>query len=163
MSRLLGSELPQELVSSLSGNDIVAQRGKVVILLSVDERGWAHPAMFSYFEIVAGSRSVIHLAIGSRSASAANLRTNGRATLIFTDKGSNYYVKAQASLEKESLESVPSEAMFSLGVQQVSEDLEPAAPFLSGPTVLMPEQGEILTFTTNILAELKKAASPAES
>jgi hypothetical protein len=117
--------------------------------------------MFSYFEILAREASVVYLAIGNKSTTAANLRRNGKATLIFTDRGSNYYVKASAKLEKENLESVPSEAMFSLHVEQVSEDLEPAAPFLSGPTVRMPDHGDVLTFTGNIHAELKKFASMA--
>lgn len=158
MSRLMGNELPRDLVTRLSGENVSNHAGKVVVLLSVDEKGWAHPAMFSYYEIVATGASTLRLAIGGKSTSAANLKRNGKATIIFTEKDSNYYVKANAKLERESLETVPSEGMFALRVEQVSEDLEPQAPFLNGPMVGMPNEGEVVEFTRKILAELKRPA-----
>ncbi len=56
MSKLLGQTLNKELLVRLSGKDIGSQGGKAIIVVTVDEQGWAHPAVFSYYEIVAKVR-----------------------------------------------------------------------------------------------------------
>jgi hypothetical protein len=157
MSRIVGETIPQDLYHRLSGDEIAKQVGKVVVLLTTDEHGWAHPAMMSHFEVMARSPSLLYLAIGNKSRTYANLNRTGKATLIFTDSGGNYYVKTRVQMRREALEKCPSEALFALQVEQVLEDVEAAAPFVSGPTVSMPEGGEALAFTRTIFDELQRA------
>ena len=51
MSQLLGKELPPELLQRLSGAEIEAQEGKIIPIFTIDEDGWAHPALLSYYEV----------------------------------------------------------------------------------------------------------------
>ena len=45
MSQLLGKELPAALQQRLSGGDIEAHEGKIIPIFTIDEAGWAHPAL----------------------------------------------------------------------------------------------------------------------
>ena len=67
MSRLLGKMLTEELFDRLNGRDVGSRAGKAIVIVTVDEQGWPHPAMLSYTEVVAKDRSRIDLAIGKSS------------------------------------------------------------------------------------------------
>ena len=53
MSQLLGKELTPALLQRLSGAEIESHEGKIIPIFTIDEAGWAHPALLSYYEIVA--------------------------------------------------------------------------------------------------------------
>ena len=142
MSQLLGKELTEELFTRLKGDHVASKTGKAIVIVTVDERGWAHPAMLSYCEVVAKSRSRIDLAIGKTSTTAKNLRRTGKITFLITDIGMNYYVKGEAREVRESMEDVPFMSLFSVGVEQLSEDQEPDALITSGVTFQRPEKKE---------------------
>ena len=53
MSQLLGKELPAALQQRLSGGEVEDHEGKIIPIFTIDDAGWAHPALLSYYEIVA--------------------------------------------------------------------------------------------------------------
>ncbi len=143
MSRLLGKMLTEELFDRLNGRDVGSRAGKAIIIVTVDEQGWSHPAMLSYTEVVAKDRSRIDLAIGKSSTTAKNLRRTRKITLLVTDSGLNYYVKGVAREIRESMEAVSFMSLFRVEVEQLLEDLEPDALITSGVTFSRPEKKEV--------------------
>ena len=143
MSHLQGNELTEELLNHLKGEDISSKKGKAIVVVTVDDKGWAHPAMLSYFEVVAKDRVHIDLAIGKTSTSAKNLRRTGKITLLITDSGMNYYLKGQAREIRESMADVPFMSLFRVAIEQVLEDQEPDAMITSGVTFSRIEKKEI--------------------
>ncbi|MCZ6625547.1 MAG: pyridoxamine 5'-phosphate oxidase family protein [Deltaproteobacteria bacterium] len=143
MSRLLGKELTEELFNRLKGEDVASKMGKAIVLVTVDDKGWAHPAMLSYYEVVAKDRSRLDLAIGKTSTTAKNLRRTGKITLLITDSGINYYLKGNAREIKESMTGVPFMSLFRVQIEQLLEDQEPDAMITSGVTFSRPQKKEI--------------------
>jgi hypothetical protein len=153
MSQLLGNELTEELFKRLKGEDVTSKLGKAIIVVTVDEQAWPHPAMLSYYEVVAKGRSRIDLAIGKTSTTAKNLRRTGKISILLTDHGMNYYVKGQSQETKESIEGVPFMSLFSVKVEQLLEDQEPDALITSGVTFSRPQKKE----TTDIVEKIFQA------
>ena len=143
MSQLLGRELTEELFDRLKGDDVASKAGKAIVLVTVDETGWAHPAMLSYYEVVAKDRSRIDLAIGKTSTTAKNLRRTGKITLLITDSGANYYVKGSARAIRDSMDGVPFMSLFRVAVEHLLEDQEPDAVITSGVTFRRPQKKEV--------------------
>ena len=136
MSRDLGSELPEALLSLLDGHDLPARLGKAILISTVDAQGWAHPALLSYGEVVAVDARRLRLALYGSSGTYGNLRRSGRLTLCLIEQGIAYYLKAQA-VEQQSAELPPDLARFDATVERVlvdqaREDLEPSARITSG-------------------------------
>lgn len=147
MSQLLGKELTLELLNRLKGEDIASKMGKAIVIVTVDDQGWAHPAMLSYYEVVAKDRSRIDLAIGKASTTARNLKRTGKITLLITDSGMNYYLKGNVREIRESMEGVPFMSLFHVEMDQLLEDQEPDAAITSGVTFNRPQKkgvGEIV-------------------
>jgi hypothetical protein len=142
MSKFLGKVINEELLGRLSGKDIGSKEGKAIIVVTVDEQGWAHPAVFSYYEIVAKSEGQIDIAVGKTSTTGKNLRRTGKITLLVTDAGINYYIKGGAQETRESLGAVPFMSLFRVEVAQLLEDQEPGSPITSGLTFIRPEKTE---------------------
>lgn len=140
MSHRLGNELTPELFDRLKGEDIASQVGKAIVLVTIDERGWAHPAMLSYYEVVAKNRSAIDLAVGKTSTTAKNLRRTGKITLLVTDSGVNYYLKGNARELKESMDGVAFMSLFRVAMVELLEDQEPDAMITSGVTFSRPQK-----------------------
>ncbi|OGQ80897.1 MAG: hypothetical protein A3F90_19105 [Deltaproteobacteria bacterium RIFCSPLOWO2_12_FULL_60_19] len=143
MSQVLGQELTEELFARLKGDHVGSKKGKAIVIVTVDERGWAHPAMLSYYEVVAKSRSRIDLAVGKTSATAENLRRTGKITILITDSGINYYIKGEAREVRASMDAVAFMSLFCAQVEQLSEDQEPDALITSGVTFQRPEKKEV--------------------
>ena len=143
MSQLLGRELTEELFHRLKGDVVASKTGKAIVIVTVDELGWAHPAMLSYYEVVAKDRSRIDLAIGKTSTTAKNLRRTGKITLLITDSDVNYYVKGSAREIRDSMEGVPFMSLFRVAVEHLLEDLEPDAVITSGVTFQRPQKEEV--------------------
>lgn len=143
MSQLLGKELPEELFNRLKGEDVASKMGKAIVIVTVDETGWAHPAMLSYYEVVAKGRSRIDLAVAKSSTTAKNLRRTGKITLLITDSGMNYYLKGNTREIKESMAGVPFMSLFRVELAQLLEDQEPDAVITSGVTFTRPQKKEV--------------------
>jgi len=147
MSQVLGTKLTEELFHRLKGDAMASKTDKAIVVVTVDDAGWAHPAMLSYYEVVAKDRSTIDLAIGKTSTTAKNLRRTGKITLLITDTDMNYYVKGSARELRESLEDAPFMSLFRVAVERLLEDLEPDSVITSGVTFQRPEKkavGEIV-------------------
>jgi hypothetical protein len=156
MSQLLGSELTEELFHRLKGESIASKKDKAIVIVTVDEAGWAHPAMLSYHEVVAKDRSKIDLAIGKSSTTAKNLRRTGKITLMITDSDLNYYVKGNAEEIRESMDGVPFMSLFRVAVEHLLEDLEPDAVITSGVTFERPDKEEIGQLVDKIFQGIRR-------
>jgi len=157
MSQLIGKELTEELFGRLNGEDIETKTGKALVLVTVDDHAWPHPAMLSYHEVVAKSRSLIDLAIGKTSTTAKNLRRTQRITLLITDARINYYVKGTAHERGESMEGLTFMSLFRVAVDQVLEDQEPDATITSGVTFSRPAKKEVVEIIEKIFQGVRKA------
>ncbi len=156
MSQLLGKHLTEELFDRLKGENMNSKMGKAFVLVTVDDKGWAHPAMLSYYEVVAKDRSRIDLAIGKTSTTARNLRRTGKITLLITDSGMNYYVKGSAREIRESMEGVPFMSLYRVEIEQLLEDQEPDAAITSGVTFSRPEKREVSEMVEKIFQGVRR-------
>ena len=156
MSKLLGKVITEELLGRLSGKDIRSKEGKALIIVTVDEQGWAHPAVLSYFEIVAKSEDRIDIAVGKTSTTGKNLRRTGKITLLVTDAGVNYYIKGNAQETRQSLGAVPFMSLFRMEVVQLLEDQEPGALITSGLTFIRPEKTEFSEVSEKVFQAVRE-------
>ncbi|SRR5713226_2670929 len=156
MSQLLGKELNSELFERLKGEDISPKGDKAIVIVTVDERSWPHPAMLSYCEIVAKDRSRIDLAIGKTSTTAKNLRRTGKITLLVTDSGVNYYLKGTARELRESIAGVSFMSLFRVELDQLLEDQEPGAVITSGVTFSRPQEKEVIQMVERIFEAVRR-------
>lgn len=143
MSQFLGKELTEELFRRMDGKELSDKTGKAIVVVTVDEHGFAHPAMLSYYEVVAKNPKTIDLAIGKTSTSAKNLKRTGRITILITDSGVNFYIKGGAREIRESMAGVPFMSLFRVAVEQLLEDQEPDARITSGITFNRPGKKEV--------------------
>ncbi len=157
MSRLVGKEMPDELFALMNGQDV--QAGKVVVMATVDDKGWAHPAMASYYEMVAKTPHRIHLAVGRNSTTERNLVRTGAMTCVVTDAGVNYYLKGNARRTREQLADTMF-ALFQVELHTVLEDQDPGAAIVTGVRYEWNESGNagfMQTMLDKTLAELRAA------
>jgi hypothetical protein len=122
MSRFLGEGLPDGLVRALGIEQALARADRAIVLCTVDEHGWPHPAMVSSLELVARDARNIRLALDTGSRSTRNLRANGRLTLIVVEDATVYYIKGDALDRATSLVAAPLQAGFNLRIDSVLED-----------------------------------------
>lgn len=134
MSRLIGKQLTDALLARLNGDEIAAHEGKILPLCTVDERGWPHPALLSYYEVVAKNHTTIDMALWKGSSTAQHLRRSGKITLIITDKGINYYLKGSVKELQPEMTDAPVVSHFRITTEELVEDQEPNAVITSGPT-----------------------------
>ncbi|MGH7767733.1 MAG: pyridoxamine 5'-phosphate oxidase family protein [Candidatus Binatia bacterium] len=156
MSQVLGTKLTEELFHRLKGDATASKTDKAIVVVTVDDAAWAHPAMLSYFEVVAKDRATIDLAIGKTSTTAKNLRRTGKITFLITDTGMNYYVKGNARELRESMEDVPFMSLFRVAVEHLLEDLEPDSVITSGVTFQRPEKKEVGEIVEKIFHGVRK-------
>ena len=159
MSRVLGSELPPDLLARLSGADLESVASKVIQIFTVDASGWPHPALLSYFEVVAKGPTSIRLAAYATSTTSGNMRRAGRLTLAIIDERVAYYVKAHAVEIAPAMRSTEWNAAFDCRVEQVladeaNEEYEPGAYVASGVTYYNPQRASELKRARAVLSEL---------
>ena len=159
VSRSLGSELPSDLLVRLSGRELESVASKAIQIITVDPSGWPHPALLSYFEVVAPSATRIRLATYATSATSGNPRRAGKLTLIVIDERLAYYIKAHAVEIAPALRSAEWNAAFDCRIEQVladevNEEIEPGAYVASGVTYFNPRRAQELERARRLLAEL---------
>ncbi len=111
MSRSLGPALPPDLQKRLSQQDLPCLLGRALPLLTVDDRGWPHPMLCSYLELLAVSATMIRIAVGARSGAPRNLEARGVATLLVIERRASGTPLLSGDL-----------ARFELLVEEVLED-----------------------------------------
>jgi hypothetical protein len=132
MSRLVGKELTQALLERLNGRDVEAHEGKIIPIFTLDEFGWPHPALLSYYEVVAKNSTTIDIALWKNSSTARNLRQTNKVTFLITDKGVNYYLKGSVKELQTEIPGIPLQSRFRVTAEQLLEDQEPNAEITSG-------------------------------
>jgi Pyridoxamine 5'-phosphate oxidase len=134
MSQLLGKELTEALLKRLSGQDVKAHEGKIIPIFTLDESGWPHPALLSYYEVVAQNSTTIDIAVWKNSSTARNLRQTNKVTFLIADKGVNYYLKGSVKELQTEIPGIPLQSRFRVTTEQLLEDQEPNAEITSGLT-----------------------------
>lgn len=134
MSQLLGKQLTEALLQRLSAGDVSAYEGKIIPIFTLDASGWPHPALLSYYEVVAKNLSSLDTALWKNSSTANNLRQTGKLTLMISDKGINYYIKGTVKELEAEMAGAPQVSRFRITVEHLLEDQEPNAEITSGLT-----------------------------
>jgi hypothetical protein len=134
MSQLIGKELTPALLEWLSGSQVESHEGKIIPIFTIDEAGWAHPALLSYYEVVAKNLSTLDMALWKNSSTANNLRRTGKITLMISDRGVNYYLKGSVRELQYEMTGAAPVSRFRIILDQVIEDQEPNAEITTGLT-----------------------------
>ena len=158
MSQLLGQELPAALLERLSGGEIDSHEGKIIPIFTLDGSGWAHPALLSYYEIVAKNSVTLDIALWKDSSTAKNLRSGGKVTLMISDRAVNYYLKGSVrELEYEMTGAAPV-SRFRVILEEVIEDQEPNAEITTGLTYRRMTKRAPNDFTVKVFRLLSEEA-----
>jgi len=149
-----GHELTDDLFRRLCGDFVEEHSNKVILIHSVDENGWPHPAILSYFEVAAKDRHNIQLATYKDSNTTQNIRRTGKVTLSIFDERVTYYIKGTASEVAHEMRCAPYNSQLRMFVEQVlvdyaDPDREPGAYITSGITYVNPNSP-----STAVLKEL---------
>ncbi|HVO94296.1 MAG TPA: hypothetical protein VMT22_15710 [Terriglobales bacterium] len=153
---MIGKALTAALLDRLSGRAVEKLEGKIIPIFTLDESGWPHPALLSYYEIVARDASNLDLAVWKDSSTANNLRRAGKVTLMITDKEINYYLKGAVSQLQSEMAGIPQVSRFRVALQEVLEDQEPNAQITSGLTYLRQRPREGNDFAVRVLQLLRE-------
>ena len=97
MARFVSDSLPEDALALLRPGNLDEKRNRVVQIITVDEEGWANAGMLSYADVIAKDGGSLNLATWGDGECAADLRRNGRITLLVIDDDMAYYVKGRAS------------------------------------------------------------------
>lgn len=89
----IAMSIPAELVRLLSGRPEVDRREQAFPFLTVDESGFPHVALLSRAEVEISAGASEILAVVASEHTRANLRRDGRASLIAVDGTVASYVK----------------------------------------------------------------------
>jgi Pyridoxamine 5'-phosphate oxidase len=122
MSTFIADRLPDVLIARLSIDRALDHADRAIVICSVDEHGWPHPAMLSSLELVARDARNIRLAPHSASRTARNLIANGRLTIILADEHGTFYIKGDVLLVSSAMHAAPEQAVFNLRVESVLQD-----------------------------------------
>ncbi|HKC65339.1 MAG TPA: pyridoxamine 5'-phosphate oxidase family protein [Pyrinomonadaceae bacterium] len=159
MTKFVGNELPYDLYERLQGDNLEAYADKVILISTVDGKGWPHPAMLSYFEVVALDRRNLRLATYKASGTTDNMRSNGLATISIIDERMAYYIKGSVTELKREMASTPHNAKLNMHIEQVlkdeaNEEYEAGAYVSGGVTYRNPNRAAEMLKAREVLAEL---------
>ena len=143
MPKFASRELTEDLYRRLCGQFIGDHADKVILIHTVDENGWAHPAVLSYFEVAAKDRFNIRIATYKTSRTTENLRRTGKVTLSLFDERVAYYINGTTSEIAREMRAAPHNSKLNVAVEEVLVDqadpvLEPGAYIASGIRVVNP-------------------------
>jgi hypothetical protein len=156
MSQKLGKELTQELLKRLNGHGVPAHEGKIIPFFTLDEAGWPHPALLSYYEVVAKNSSAIDIGIWKNSSTANNIRRVPKVTLMVTDTGVNYYIKGSVTELEPEMKGLPQVSRFRIRTEELLEDQEANAAITSGMTYSRGKQRDATDVSAMVLQRLRE-------
>jgi hypothetical protein len=153
------SQLTDDLYQRLGGAEAASFARLAILVCTVDDDGWPHPAMLSYYEVAATDRHNLQLAVYTDSRTCANMRARRQATLVIVDEGLVCYVRGRVTEVAPSMRTAPYNAMLNLQVEQVvfdepPPDLEPGA-FVTTGIQYRARTGDALDRARAVLAELR--------
>lgn len=96
MSEDIGNQLPDDLFDVLWNEDVAAERGRAILIVTAGANGWPHPALLSFREVGARDRNTVRVVTYDGSTTTKNMRGNAKITLVFVDERMTYYVKGAA-------------------------------------------------------------------
>jgi hypothetical protein len=155
MSQMLGNKLSDALLRRLSGAAVALHEGKIIPILTLDEQGWPHPALLSYYEIVAKGPSTLEMAIWKDSSTANNLRRDPKISLMIADEGENFYIKGVVKELEHAMAGAPQVSRFHIEISQVLEDQEPNAQITSGMTYTRTKARDASDFSVKVMRILR--------
>ncbi len=143
MAKLIDKVLNENLERRLCGRFVEERTDQVILIHTLDSELWPHPAVLSYFEVVATDTAHIRLATYKTSRTSENMRQRGKVTLSIFDTQATYYLKGSAQQLRQEMLSAPHNSMFNVSLAEVLTDhadpiLEPGAYVLSGITCVNP-------------------------
>jgi hypothetical protein len=156
MSQRLGKQLTEALWKRLNGQDVEAYEGKIIPIFTLDESGWPHPALLSYFEVVAKNLTTLDIALWKNSSTARNLRQTNKITFLITDKGINYYLKGSVKELQSEIPGIPLQSRFRVNTEELLEDQEPNAEITSGLTYRRRKMREATDPTVEVFNRLRE-------
>lgn len=127
MSTFVADHLPDALLSRLALDRAIDHADRAIIICTVDEHGWPHPAMVSTLELVARDARNLRLAIHAGSRTTRNLEVNGLMTVIVADEEGVSYIKGYVLMRAALMAAAPHLASFNMRVDRVLED-KPTEP-----------------------------------
>lgn len=154
MSRRLGNQIPEDFRRKLRSEDLSTLEGRALLLLSLDEAGFPHPAMLSYREMGSPDSRTVRFAMWKGTTTGRNIRRNPSLTLVAVDGEMSYYLKGRASVFREDSETFPGCSVYDFRVEEVLEDREPQIPVTGGIAYRHPEGPEPVESRRRHLAEL---------
>jgi hypothetical protein len=122
MSRFVADQLTGPLVERLSLDRAPNFADRAIVICTIDEHGWPHPAMLSSLEVVARDARNVRVATDVTSRTTRNLKANRKLSLILADEDAVYYIKGDVLLLAPSLQTSPHQAKFNLRVDSVLQD-----------------------------------------
>lgn len=122
MSKRVEPVLPDRVMALLNGEHLDEHLHKVLLLITVDERGWPYVSMLSLFEVIAPDRGNIRMAPWNGSTTSANLRRAAKATLIVVDEGMAFYIQGRATEIARDLDEFPGMSKMNLRIESILED-----------------------------------------
>lgn len=131
MSDAIGRSLPEDLLAQLDGSRPEEQRGKIVVVTTVDDDGFPHISLLSFGELLATSDQEIRLALFASGHTLRNIVVRSCVTLVFLDTGIAYYVRGTGCEIPGTIEAGPTQPfearIVSIRVDQVLADAEVGA------------------------------------
>lgn len=139
MSKPIGDKLPEDLYRRLTGADLSDCAEKAILVCTVDPQGLPHPAILSYFEVVARDMNTLRLATYSNSSTTNNMRRNGKLAIVIIDERLAYYIKGTVQELTSEMSCSPHNSKLEFRIQQVladeaNEEFEPGVYITSGIT-----------------------------
>jgi hypothetical protein len=161
MAKLIDTVLTEDLERRLCGRFVEERADQVILIHTVDSDGWPHPAVLSYFEVMATDRRNIRLATYTNSRTSENMRRREKLTLSIFDERATFYLKGKAEESLKQMQSAPHNSIFNISLAQVFSDhadpvLEPGAYISSGITCVNPHLQSDRARHAAILKELSE-------
>ena len=122
MSKFVADYLPDAVLLRLAADTALEHVETAIVICSVDEHGWPHPAMLSRLEVVALDARNVRLATHMASRTTRNLKANGKLSMILANSQAVHYVKGDVLLLAPAMRSAPHLAKFNLRVDSVLAD-----------------------------------------
>lgn len=122
MSRSIGNQLTDALLARLDRARALEYADRAIVICTLDEQGWPHPAMVSSLELLARDARTIRLALHAASRSARNLHANGRLSIVLADEAAVHYIKGDAQPLARVLQTNDALTAFNVDVKTVLED-----------------------------------------
>jgi hypothetical protein len=154
MSRLLEPRIPDDFRLKLCAEDLSDLEGRALLLLTLDEAGFPHPAMLSYREMASPDLNRIRFAIWQKTNTSKNIGCDPRASLIAVDKEMSYYLKGRVRILRKDSETFEGCSIYEFIVETVLEDSEPQLPISTGVEYLNSQGGETAAARERHLTEL---------